>query len=965
MKVFEDMKQAIVLLLSLSLSIGVAFSQSELVESPSGLIVEDLDVTQATLRWNNQTNVASWIVSYRVFQQEQSNQLTTSDTVAYLQELISGTRYLCSVRAIDINGDTTAESEILSFVTLGFDSDCPQVENLSIASMNSGGITVQWFSQSEASSWEVVCSDPGTNPSLEGNSRQTANFEQQMGGLTSCNRYQIAVRSLCSQSVSDWRYIYAKYLPYNVQSLPLQIDFENANDNINVGFINSATNAWEIGTATNASSIGSSALYISNDNGATNSCDNSTAAISYAYMDFDIPETAVSFYIDFKYKTTAVLQNAALKVFLVSPESAISIDQLPSANNQVGEAAYIGANNTWTEVHIELPSFHIGTTKRILFVWQNQDNAPSSAAVAIDDIYLTARYCATPSNLRAESVSSNSAILAWDTRDNQSSYNLEYKPTEESEWTLLQNVVPNSVFNNLQSATSYTFRVQADCSDEQSFWSDTAVFSTSVPVAAPSDLIVSAFDDTSATISWSSDPVVQKWLVELTNQETQNTNQTEVTQAVAHLGNLSENTFYAIRVRAVSITNDTSNYSSTVYVHTLCSPIDQFAYECNDTIKFANDGGFCFERECWRESTDTLYSPLFNLSASANPVLTFELLSEGGNVPRLLFSGMEGGFQTLAPLSLGSNAIVLSDIMERDRVMFAFQSEIIEDRDCSFKIANLTIKDTCLTPDNLTVNQIEANSAVLEWDAYSNNTSFAITLVNPQTEDTLRTTATGNSYTFEDLEPNTQYIVWFSGLCGELSANNFAMISFTTASEAQGCQTPTNFVCQHYQSKGDETIVCTWDDVEDNPYIQWEVNYKEAYAVNFSSATVAHYPRFTLRNLDLGSRWEFRVRAICSSADVSDWTEIQTVIVGDQGIDAASSKIEELKIYPNPATHILHVKCGTSRITNAQLSDANGRVVKAWDLLPEEIDISGLEKGYYFLSMTINSTRISRKISIQ
>lgn len=965
MKVFEDMKQAIVLLLSLSLSIGAAFSQSELINPPSGLIVEDLDVTQATIRWNNQTDAAAWIVSYRVFQQEQANQMTTSDTVAYLQELISGTRYLCSVRAIDINGDTTAESEILSFVTLGFDSDCPQVENLSIASMNSGGITVQWFAQSEASSWEVVCSDPGTNPSLEGNSRQTANFEQQMGGLTSCNRYQIAVRSLCSQSVSDWRYIYAKYLPYNVQSLPLQFDFENSNDNINVGFINSATNAWEIGTATNASSIGSSALYISNDNGVTNACDNTTAAISYAYIDFDIPETAVSFYIDFKYKTTAVLQNAALKVFLVSPESAISIDQLPSADNQVGEAAYIGANNTWTDVHIELPSFHIGTTKRILFLWQNQDNAPSSAAVAIDDIYLTARYCATPSNLRAESVSANSAILAWEVRDNQSSYNLEYKPTNQSEWTLLQDVMPNSVFNNLQSATSYTFRVQADCSDEQSFWSDTAVFSTSVPIATPSEVVVTAFDDMSASVSWSSDPEAQKWLVETTNQETQNTNQTEVTQPTAQLGNLSENTFYAIRVRAVSITNDTSNYSSAVYVHTLCSPIDQFAYECNDTIKFTNDEGFCYTRDCWRESTDTLYSPLFNLSTGANPVLMFELLSEGGNVPRLLFTDLNGSFQTLAPLALGSNAIVLSDIMARERVMFAFQSERIEERDCNFKIVNFTIKDTCLTPDNLTVNQIEANSAVLEWEAYSNNTSFAIALVNPQTEDTIRTTATGNSHIFENLEPNTEYIVWFSGLCGELSAENLAMISFTTAAEAQGCQTPTNFVCQHYQSKGDETIVCTWDDVEDNPYIQWEVNYKEAYAVNFSSATVAHYPRFTLRNLDLGSRWEFRVRAICSSADVSDWTEIQTVIVGDQGIDAASSKIEELKIYPNPATHILHVKCGTSRITNAQLSDANGRVVKAWDILPEEIDISSFEKGYYFLTMTINSTRISRKISIQ
>ncbi len=959
------MKYGIGVLVSMFLAFGNLFAQSLIMNPPTGMTVDDLDVSQATLRWNDDQNADTWIVGYKVFQQSEYTIVNTQDTVVYLQNLISGTRYLWFVKAIDVDGDTTLACEVQSFVTLGFDSDCPKVENLSLGSSTSNGMIIQWSASSDATSWEVVRGEVGSNPTNDGYSVQTLNYEATLGNLTAYERYQFAVRSNCSSSVSDWKYIYANYIPNSVQTLPIQFDFENESDNMNIGFVNSMVNAWEIGSATNASSIGNKALYISNDNGITNSCDNNTSAISYAYLDFEIPDYAVGFYIDFKYKTQTVLQNSSLKVYLVSPGSAINIEQMPSAGEQVGEAEYLGSNNTWENVHIELPPQHIGTTTRILFVWNNADNSTTSSAVAIDDIYITARYCATPTNLRAENINSTSAVLAWDVRDNQSSYNLEYKPTNSDSWQRIDGVIPNDALTNLQSATSYTFRVQADCGDEQSFWSDTAVFATSVIINTPTDLTLTAFDENSATITWAPDTVAQNWLIELTNTNSQSVSQIEVAQNTTTLENLSENTLYQIKLRAISTNRDTSLFSTPIYVHTLCSPITQFPYQVNDTIKHNIENGFCFDYNCWRISPNELQSPMFSLSEAANPVLSFTLDFISGALPQLFVCEQNGTPTLLQTLHTGENSILLSEIANYQRAIFTFRMEQSEDRTSAFNITNLCIKDTCLTPENLSVSHITDNSATLDWTAYDNNTAFDIALINTETNDTIRQNAITSPYSLENLSPNTQYTLWLYSHCNSDSAINASMINFTTETMNESCQTPTNLICEHYQTKGDETIICTWDDVEDNPYIQWEVNYKEALAVNFSSATVSHYPRFTLRNLERGSRWEFKVRAICSSDDISPWTEIHTVLVGDQGIDATNGGVINFKVYPNPADKIIRFETDASELKDAQLIDATGRVLRVWDNLPTEIDVSQYPQGYYFINVSVNGVRISRKITIK
>ncbi len=959
------MKRIFSLIVLTFFAFTAANAQTGAVNPPSGLAVSDLDVSQATLHWDRGADAQSWQVRYKVFQQEEYTYVSVSDTVVYLQQLSSGTRYLWSVRAIDQNEDTSAWSGTSSFTTLGFDSGCPLVQTLNIANMDAGGISVQWSADAEAQGFEAVAGEVGSNPDLEGLRVQTPNYNASFSGLTAGHRYQFAVRSLCGSVVGDWRYIYAKYLPYSVQDLPVQLDFETENDNQNVGFVNSAANAWEIGSATNASSLGSRALYISDNGGETNACDNSIAATSYAYIDFYVPDNAVGFYIDFKYKTQTPLQGASLKVFLVSPGSAVSIDGTPSAAEQVGEGAYLGGNNTWQNVHIELPEVYIGTTQRILFVWENASNAANTSAVAVDDIYITARYCATPANLRAESTGPTSAILAWDVRPNQAAYNMEYKPTAGSEWTLLEGVMPNNVLENLQSSTSYTFRVQADCSDEQSFWSDTAVFSTNVLILPPTDVALTGFTESSATVEWTAAQNAHLYLVEAVNSVSQTIVQGQTSLTSIELSPLAENALYEIRLRAVSIDSDTSVYTPSIYVHTLCNPVEQFPYLGPDSVKYTSEQGFCVEDDCWRISSDTVFSPVFNLSASATPVLSFDF-STSGLAPQLLVSVGGSAFTPLLQsVSTSGNILRLNDYMQEERVRFAFRAQSIEDLTYAFNIMNFAIKDSCFAPDNLTVNHIGATSAVVEWTAFDNNTAFVLKVVNPATNDTTTLEGVSSPYTLENLSANTSYTLLLGAMCGEVSAETSALITFSTEQSSEGCDVPTNFVCEHYQSKGDETIVCTWDNDSDNPYMHWEINYKEALAVEYSSATVSLTPRFTLRNLELGSRWEFRLRAICSIGDTSDWTAVHTVLVGNEGLDATEVSDSFLKVYPNPADKVLHIETNAVKVKDAQLIDATGRVVKAWDTLPNQVDISSCPKGVYYLNLSLDGKRVSRKINIQ
>ena len=959
------MKKILLSFFIILFSVNIVYSQTTQTYVPYGLNSSEIDPTNATLSWRNNSNAEFWQLVYQPTLAEEPTQLTLNDTLVFLSDLSPNTRYIWKVRMVDIDGDTSLWSAENYFYTLSDDTLCPRVADFFLGYIENNLINVQWQPAEGTNTWQIVCGEVGTNPDNYDIINQTQNYEYNfMQEFIEGNQYQIAVRTNCQGSFSPWKYLYAKYLHQNsVFQLPIQIDFEDTNENKLIGTFNAGENPWKISSATNNTSVGSKSLHVTN--GINFACNNSVSSVSYAYIDFYIPEYAQSFYIDFSYYTQTELQNAGLKLYLIAPGTSVSIDNLPSEQDQVGQSVYRGGNNQWIREHIELPVHHIGTTRRLLFVWYNTSQAPTSHAVAIDDIYLTARYCAIPTNLEANYITSSSAMLSWEFAENQNVFNLQYKKEEDTTWINLNSITPNHLLENLQPSTSYSFRVQADCGEEQSFWSDVFTFSTHTLVAPPENLIVENYSYNTATISWDDNLEAESYEVEvlLTSNNTSIFQQTNLNRI--ELSQLIPNSIYQIKVRTISSTQDTSIYSQ-VFLHTLCYPEDEFPYFVEDTISFSTQSSFCNFSDCWRVESDTLFSPIFELHTLSNPYLTFNYSSLQGVNSQLFVSVNGEAMQEMDFYFVnGENTLSLMGFLGTDNVRFAIRSAMDTLQERGYTIADFSIKDTCLSPESVTITHISHSSAQVEWQSIANITQHDLKIINTQAADTLSFSNVTSPYTVSELYPMQEYKVILYSSCGNQQSVNFVEEYFTTISESATCLVPENFVCQHYQVKGDETIICTWDDVEDNPYIQWEIQYKERLAVNYTSEIVSIYPRFTLRNLDMGQQFDFRVRAICSVGDTSSWTEVVQVTVGEQSLSPNQYSGKSVKIYPNPSDSVIFIDTDAIELKNAQLVDAYGRVIRAWDILPREIDITTIEAGNYILNFTMDNQPVSRKITIQ
>ncbi len=959
------MKKILLSFFIILFSVNIAYSQTTQTYVPYGLNSSEIDPTNATLSWRNNSNAELWQLVYQPTLAEEPTQLTLNDTLVFLSDLSPNTRYIWKVRMVDIDGDTSLWSAENYFYTLSDDTLCPRVADFFLGYIDNNLINVQWQPAEGTNTWQIVCGEVGTNPDNYDIINQTQNYEYNfVQEFIEGNQYQIAVRTNCQGSFSPWKYLYAKYLHQNsVFQLPIQIDFEDTNENKLIGTFNAGENPWKISSATNNTSVGSKSLHVTN--GINFACNNSVSSVSYAYIDFYIPEYAQSFYIDFSYYTQTELQNAGLKLYLIAPGTSVSIDNLPSEQDQVGQSVYRGGNNQWIREHIELPVHHIGTTRRLLFVWYNTSQAPTSHTVAIDDIYLTARYCAIPTNLEANYITSSSAMLNWEFAENQNVFNLQYKKEEDTTWINLNSITPNHLLENLQPSTSYSFRVQADCGEEQSFWSDVFTFSTHTLVAPPENLIVENYSYNTATISWNDNLDAESYEVEiiLTTNNTSIFQQTNLNRI--ELSQLLPNSIYQIKVRCISPTQDTSA-SSQVFLHTLCYPENEFPYYVEDSITFSTSSSFCNFSDCWRVEADTLFSPIFELHTLSNPYLTFNYSSLQGVNSKLFISVNGEAMQEMDFYFLnGENSLSLIGFLGTDNVRFAIRSQMDTIEERTYAITDFSIKDTCLSPESLTVTHISHSSAQIEWQTIGNITEHNLTLINTQEADTLSFTNITSPFMISDLQPMQEYKVILYSSCGNQQALNFIEEYFTTSSQSETCLTPENFVCQHYQVKGDETIICTWDEVEGNPYIQWEIQYKERLAVNYTSAMISLYPRFTLRNLDMGQQFDFRVRAICSVGDTSSWTEVVQVTVGEQSLSPDQYSGKSLKIYPNPSDTTLFIETNAIELKEAQMIDSYGRVIRAWDILPREIDVSTVEPGTYVLKFIMDNQPVSRKITIQ
>ncbi|MBA3649249.1 MAG: T9SS type A sorting domain-containing protein [Chitinophagales bacterium] len=86
--------------------------------------------------------------------------------------------------------------------------------------------------------------------------------------------------------------------------------------------------------------------------------------------------------------------------------------------------------------------------------------------------------CGTPSGLNATGVTSTSASLNWSSVSGATGYNVQYRPTGNSTWSLTSSASTSVAVSGLTSGTIYEFQVQASCSSGNSSYSGSANFTT-------------------------------------------------------------------------------------------------------------------------------------------------------------------------------------------------------------------------------------------------------------------------------------------------------------------------------------------------------------------------------------------------------------------------------------------------------------------------------------------------------
>ena len=434
--------------------------------APYGLVASDVQPTEVTLTWHAGGMETAWEITYGGMPE------AAFDTTYTIYGLTPDTTYHFVLRAVCDVDDTSLPVSI----TVTTPPTCPAPTNFAATGSSVDWITLTWQETGEATSWVVEYDTVPIPASQLG--QGVASQEMVSGvpgvtinGLDTATTYYFYVYADCGGEYSTAASLTATTLAALPAEVPYACDFEQDGPN-GWDLINgSQTNKWCVGSAT--SNGGSQSLYISNDNGTSNSYSIGSTSYTYAIRTFDLTDSGEyaygydwkcqgeSHYYDFcraflapaSYQWTAGSNPA-------SGTYAFSSWSMPSGWIELTEnfssPRTMSQSSSWRTV---TGTFYLNTpgTYSIVFAWANDASGGSQPPMAVDNVFLTHNTCPGPLNLTASYVANDTVVITWQPGGSESS------------WIVSDGVNSYDVydttylFDGLMASATYTFRVYSLC----------------------------------------------------------------------------------------------------------------------------------------------------------------------------------------------------------------------------------------------------------------------------------------------------------------------------------------------------------------------------------------------------------------------------------------------------------------------------------------------------------------------
>ena len=339
----------------------------------------------------------------------------------------------------------------------------------------------------------------------------------QVNGLTDNAQYKFYLRHDCGSSASP-----SISVSFQTKQLPIAIgsgfidDFEGTN---NWYYINSTKHGWVIGEAAHTG-VGTHAMYVSKDEGATNSYNNSGTNIVYATKAFTFDNGSYSFHYnwlgkgegasyDWDYMRVALVP-ASAKLTAGTIPSGFTQNSLPSGWIALDNGSLKNLQDTWQELTTAEIPVTAGEYK-VVFAWKNDGSAGSDPAAAVDNFSISKVTCAKPSALTCASKTAHTASMTWKLgQDGQTSWQFAVDTISGfNPDTLTSKLVVDAdsayILSGLKANKNYYAYLRAICGvGDTSAWSSKASFKTLVGNQVPTNVAVenSSLTAESAKICW-------------------------------------------------------------------------------------------------------------------------------------------------------------------------------------------------------------------------------------------------------------------------------------------------------------------------------------------------------------------------------------------------------------------------------------------------------------------------------
>ncbi len=360
--------------------------------------------------------------------------------------------------------------------------------NLAVSAVGLDSISLSWTPM-DVMSFELAYGPEGFDPDAVQTITLTDVFSYTISSLVPDTTLEFRIRTHCDENYfSAWSDpLQVSTLPYQPATLPYSCNFENGEENAFWTISNgNQANAWYINTAVNNTLGGEQALYISMDGGLTNTYQNTETSAVWAYRDIQFPD-ANEFLLSFDWRCHGEGGGSYvwdyLSVYIGNPVRKEAGDE-----SEPQRAVLLGNHlltPAWSVAEYVLGNEYANTTKRLYFVWRNDNSSGANPPAAIDNISLRVVNCSRPLDLTVENVTSTTATVSvTSTDEGEIAWQLKYGNN-------MIVTVTDSVYEltGLIPATSYEVCARSICANgDTSRWTSTYEFITGCVPIGSSDI---------------------------------------------------------------------------------------------------------------------------------------------------------------------------------------------------------------------------------------------------------------------------------------------------------------------------------------------------------------------------------------------------------------------------------------------------------------------------------------------